>query len=80
MDYGAPVGYRFAVKHPETIQALVVQNGNAYEEGLRDFWQPIKAYWKEKTTKNADALRNWIRGTLPWKKMVISLQALCETF
>jgi pimeloyl-ACP methyl ester carboxylesterase len=58
MDYGAPVGYRIAVKHPERIQALVVQNGNAYEEGLREFWKPIKAYWKEKTTENADALRN----------------------
>jgi pimeloyl-ACP methyl ester carboxylesterase len=58
MDYGAPVGYRIAVKHPERIQALIVQNGNAYEEGLRDFWKPIKAYWKEKTTENADALRN----------------------
>ena len=58
MDYGAPVGYRIAVKHPERIQALIVQNGNAYEEGLREFWKPIKAYWKEKTTENADALRN----------------------
>jgi pimeloyl-ACP methyl ester carboxylesterase len=57
MDYGAPVGYRIAVKHPERVQALIVQNGNAYEEGLRDFWKPIKAYWKEKTTENADALR-----------------------
>jgi pimeloyl-ACP methyl ester carboxylesterase len=58
MDYGAPVGYRIAVKHPERIQALIVQNGNAYEEGLREFWTPIKAYWKEKTTENADALKN----------------------
>ena len=58
MDYGAPVGYRIAVKHPERIQALIVQNGNAYEEGLREFWKPIKAYWKEKTTENADALKN----------------------
>ncbi len=58
MDYGAPVGYRIAVKHPERIQALIVQNGNAYEEGLREFWEPIKAFWKEKTTENAVALRN----------------------
>jgi pimeloyl-ACP methyl ester carboxylesterase len=58
MDYGAPVGYRIAVKHPERVQALIVQNGNAYEEGLREFWKPIKAYWKEKTTENADALKN----------------------
>jgi pimeloyl-ACP methyl ester carboxylesterase len=45
MDYGAPVGYRLAVKHPERVTALVIQNGNAYEEGLKEFWKPIKAYW-----------------------------------
>jgi pimeloyl-ACP methyl ester carboxylesterase len=44
-DYGAPVGYRLAVRHPERVSALMVQNGNAYEEGLdNDFWQPLKAY------------------------------------
>ncbi|HEV2802255.1 MAG TPA: alpha/beta hydrolase [Pyrinomonadaceae bacterium] len=57
MDYGAPVGYRLAVKHPERVQALIVQNGNAYEEGLREFWNPIKAYWKERTEQNAEPLR-----------------------
>ncbi len=57
MDYGAPVGFRLATKHPERIQALIVQNGNAYEEGLREFWEPIKAYWKDKTPENAEALR-----------------------
>lgn len=57
-DYGAPVGYRIATKHPERVEALIVQNGNAYEEGLREFWEPIKAYWQEKTKENADALRN----------------------
>ena len=47
-DYGAPVGYRLAVKHPDRITAIVVQNGNAYDEGLdNDFWKPIKAYWKD---------------------------------
>ncbi|MDB5310165.1 MAG: dhmA1 [Gemmataceae bacterium] len=58
-DYGAPVGYRLAVKHPERITAIVVQNGNAYDEGLdNDFWKPIKAYWKEPTSKERrDALR-----------------------
>ena len=58
-DYGAPVGYRLAVKHPERITALVVQNGNAYDEGLEnDFWKPLKAYWKEPTGKeNRDSLR-----------------------
>ena len=44
MDYGAPVGYRIAVKHPERVKSLIVQNGNAYDEGLREFWDPIKAY------------------------------------
>jgi len=58
MDYGAPVGYRIAVKHPERIESLIVQNGNAYEEGLLEFWDPIKAYWKEKSKENADVLRN----------------------
>ena len=58
MDYGAPVGFRLAVKHPERIEALIVQNGNAYEEGLRDFWEPIKAYWKDKTPQNGAALRD----------------------
>lgn len=46
MDYGAPVGYRIAERNPEMIQALLVQNGNAYEEGLTDFWTPIFKYWK----------------------------------
>jgi len=58
MDYGAPVGYRIAVKHPERIQALIVQNGNAYDEGLREFWDPIKDYWNEKSEDNAVVLRD----------------------
>jgi len=60
MDYGAPVGYRLAAAHPERIQALIVQNGNAYEEGLREFWDPIKAYWKERTAENAKPLTAFI--------------------
>jgi pimeloyl-ACP methyl ester carboxylesterase len=56
-DYGAPVGYRLALKHPERVSALVVQNGNAYEEGLRGFWDPIKAYWAEGTRERREALR-----------------------
>jgi pimeloyl-ACP methyl ester carboxylesterase len=62
-DYGAPVGYRLAVKHPERVTAIVVQNGNAYEEGLdNDFWKPIKAYWKEPNSKEKrDALRGFVR-------------------
>ena len=60
MDYGAPVGFRIAAANPERIQGLIIQNGNAYDEGLRDFWKPIKAYWKDKSPENerglADAL------------------------
>ncbi|PSB26443.1 alpha/beta fold hydrolase [Stenomitos frigidus] len=56
MDYGAPVGYRLAAKHPERVQGLIVQNGNAYEEGLRDFWEPIKAYWHDRSPENAAKL------------------------
>jgi pimeloyl-ACP methyl ester carboxylesterase len=58
-DYGAPVGYRLAAAHPERITAIVVQNGNAYEEGIdNDFWTPVKAYWKEPQSKEKrDALR-----------------------
>jgi pimeloyl-ACP methyl ester carboxylesterase len=61
-DYGAPVGYRLAVKHPERITAIVVQNGNAYDEGLdNDFWKPIKAFWKEPNNKERrDALRGFV--------------------
>jgi pimeloyl-ACP methyl ester carboxylesterase len=57
MDYGAPVGFRLALRHPERVTALVVQNGNAYEEGLREFWEPIKAYWAVPSPKNREALR-----------------------
>lgn len=59
-DYGAPIGFRLAVKHPERVQALVIQNGNAYEEGLRDFWLPLKAYWAERSETNAAALRKFL--------------------
>ena len=60
MDYGAPVGFRLAVKHPERVETLIVQNGNAYEEGLGDSWIPIKAYWENKTSENAEQLRKWL--------------------
>ncbi len=56
MDYGAPVGYRLALKHPDRVTALIVQNGNAYEEGLKEFWDPIKAYWAENTPARRAAL------------------------
>ena len=57
MDYGAPIGYRLATQHPERVEALIVQNGNAYEEGLGDFWKPMRAYWQDKTLENADRVR-----------------------
>jgi pimeloyl-ACP methyl ester carboxylesterase len=56
-DYGAPVGYRLALEHPERVTALVVQNGNAYEEGLKEFWTPIKAYWADGSDAHRAALR-----------------------
>ena len=60
MDYGAPIGFRLAVKHPERMEALIVQNGNAYDEGLREFWDPLKAYWSEPNEKNKDALKKFL--------------------
>jgi pimeloyl-ACP methyl ester carboxylesterase len=52
MDYGAPVGYRLALRRPDQVQALIVQNGNAYDEGLREFWDPIKKYWADPRPAN----------------------------
>jgi pimeloyl-ACP methyl ester carboxylesterase len=57
MDYGAPVGFRLALLHPDRVTALVIQNGNAYEEGLREFWKPIKAYWASGAAADRNALR-----------------------
>jgi pimeloyl-ACP methyl ester carboxylesterase len=59
-DYGAPVGLRVAIKHPERITAIISQNGNAYEEGLSDGWNPIQRYWREPTKTNRDALRSFL--------------------
>jgi pimeloyl-ACP methyl ester carboxylesterase len=56
MDYGAPIGYRLALRHPERVTGFIVQNGNAYEEGLLEFWDPIKKYWNDATTENRAAL------------------------
>src|SRR5215468_8020529 len=56
-DFGAPVGYRLALAHPERVTALVVQNGNAYEEGLSPFFDPIRAYWADPTDAKRNALR-----------------------
>lgn len=56
-DYGAPVGFRLALAHPERISALVIQNGNAYEAGLSSFWNPIRAYWADPSDSKRNALR-----------------------
>ena len=68
-DYGAPVGYRLALQHPERLQALIVQNGNAYVEGIdNDFWKPIKAYWANRTPDNAAPLREALKvETTKWQ-------------
>jgi len=55
-DYGAPVGFRLAVKDPSRIRGIISQNGNAYEEGLAPAWEPIRQYWQDKTSKNEKAL------------------------
>ena len=59
MDYGAPIGFRIASKYPERIESLIIQNGNAYEEGLKDFWIPIKKYWNEYTVENGKPLEGF---------------------
>jgi pimeloyl-ACP methyl ester carboxylesterase len=59
-DYGAPTGFRIAVKHPDRITAIISQNGNAYEEGLSEGWNPIRAYWQEPSRANRDALRTFL--------------------
>jgi pimeloyl-ACP methyl ester carboxylesterase len=59
-DYGAPTGFRLAVKHPERITAIISQNGNAYEEGLSEGWNPIRAYWQDPSETNRSALRAFL--------------------
>src|ERR1700684_4479892 len=60
-DYGAPTGFRLATWHPERITAIVSQNGNAYEEGLSDGWNPIRAYWQDASPANREALRAFLK-------------------
>jgi len=69
MDYGAPVGFRLFARAPERVSAFVIQNGNAYEEGLKKFWDPIKAYWADpENTKKRDALRQFLTiGATKWQ-------------
>jgi pimeloyl-ACP methyl ester carboxylesterase len=59
-DYGAPTGFRLALRHPDRIAALISQNGNAYEEGLSEGWAPIRAYWEDRSTANREALRSFL--------------------
>jgi pimeloyl-ACP methyl ester carboxylesterase len=59
-DYGAPTGFRLAMRHPERIAAIISQNGNAYEEGLSDGWNPIRAYWQNSSEANRSALRSFL--------------------
>ncbi len=68
MDYGAPVGYRIAAANPDRVEALIVQNGNAYDEGLLEFWDPIKKFWADRTEENGDALRGLLTmGATQWQ-------------
>jgi pimeloyl-ACP methyl ester carboxylesterase len=67
-DYGAPTGFRLAVRHPERITAIISQNGNAYEEGLSDGWTPIRAYWERPSQANRKALRAFLTPkTTQWQ-------------
>ena len=59
-DYGAPIGLRLALRHPERISALIVQNGNAYAEGLSSGWDPLRAYWQQPSSENRRKLQGWL--------------------
>ena len=67
-DYGAPTGFRLAVRHPDRITAIISQNGNAYVEGLSDGWNPIRAYWQDASPANREALRAFLKPeTTVWQ-------------
>jgi pimeloyl-ACP methyl ester carboxylesterase len=67
-DYGAPTGFRLAVKHPERITAIISQNGNAYEEGLSEGWNPIQAYWQDASEENRNALKPFLEPeSIAWQ-------------
>jgi pimeloyl-ACP methyl ester carboxylesterase len=67
-DYGAPTGFRLAVKHPERITAIISQNGNAYQEGLSEGWNPIQAYWRDATEENRNVLKAFLaQETTIWQ-------------
>jgi pimeloyl-ACP methyl ester carboxylesterase len=65
-DYGAPVGFRLALRRPERVTAIVSQNGNAYEEGLSEGWNPIRAYWEDASATNREALRSMLTPETTW--------------
>lgn len=68
MDYGAPIGFRLFAKHPERVQSFIVQNGNAYDEGLEEFWNDIKAWWNDKTDENEKKLHYLVAAdTTKWQ-------------
>ncbi|HPF37946.1 MAG TPA: alpha/beta hydrolase [Phycisphaerae bacterium] len=70
MDYGAPVGFRLAVRNPQRVESLVIQNGNAYAEGIdNDFWAPIKAYWRDRGARDQGLDNPW------WRKIKTSMGA-----
>ena len=67
-DYGAPTGFRLAVKHPERITAIISQNGNAYVEGLSEGWNPIQAYWRDASEENRNALKPFLEAeSIAWQ-------------
>ena len=67
-DYGAPVGLRLALLHPEKVTAIITQNGNAYEEGLADAWNPIQKYWRDPSMENREALRAFLKpDSVAWQ-------------
>ena len=67
-DYGAPTGFRLALRQPDRITAIISQNGNAYEEGLSDGWTPIRAYWEDPSPANRNALRSFLTAeTTRWQ-------------
>ena len=70
MDYGAPIGFRLAAKHPERVDSLIIQNGNAYVEGIdNDFWAPIKEYWKDRSAVNKGLDNDW------WKNVTATFES-----
>ena len=69
MDYGAPIGYRIFAKYPERVESLIVQNGNAYEEGLRDFWIPLKSYWEDPTSEKEETITGF--SCSGWAEMAV---------